>query len=179
MVTRVANPPAVLRNQSTTITVNATTATGTIDSNTGVSLDLTPLGGTSIYLVRSNTSTLFTNTIVIPPTAPAAGLLLTATAVSSVPLNGSGSVALTVNSSTEVWNGAGGNQNWSPDPNWVSGVAPGYAGDSVTFAGTQGTANNMDNNYTIAGLVFDPTAGSFKIWINRRQYFDIGRCAGE
>src|SRR5262249_28413753 len=65
--------------------------------------------------------------------------------------------------STEVWAGAGGNQNWSTNPNWASGYAPGYAGDSLLFAGVTGLAPNMDNNYTANGLTFSNNAGSFVI----------------
>lgn len=158
-----ASPSTVLRSQATVITVNVTPGSGSINPNGGVVLDLSPLGGTSVTLVRSNTSSLYTNTIVIPSTAAPGNITLTATVTDSTPLTGSAAVALNIVTSTEVWDGAGANQNWDTSPNWASGAAPGLVGDSVVFAGAAGLAPNMDNNYSVASLTFSNNAGSFNI----------------
>jgi len=59
-----------------------------------------------------------------------------------------------------------GSENFDTNPNWLSGLAPGYVGDTLIFAGNGGTAGlnpNMDNNYSPAGLLFTNGAGSFNI----------------
>ena len=61
-----------------------------------------------------------------------------------------------------VWNGAGGNDNWSTSPNWAGGAAPG-TGDSVTFAGTTRLTPSMDANFSLTGVTFNSTAGSFTV----------------
>ncbi|MDR3456935.1 MAG: autotransporter-associated beta strand repeat-containing protein [Verrucomicrobiae bacterium] len=159
-VTASANPTTLLRNQGTKITANVTPGSGTI---TAVTVDLTSLGGTSATLIRSNLSNIYTNTVAIPATANAGNATLTATATDNNSLTGSAPIPLTVNLSSEVWNGGGGNQNWSTNPNWASGSAPGLTGDSAVFAGTAGLAPSMDNSYSLTGLSFSSSAGSFII----------------
>jgi fibronectin-binding autotransporter adhesin len=159
-VTASANPSTLLRNQSTKITANVTPGSGSI---TSVTVDLSSVGGTSATLVRSNLSNIYTNTVAIPAAASAGNPALTATATDNNSLTGSASIPLTVNISGEVWNGAGGNQNWSTNPNWTSGFAPGITGDSVAFAGSAGLAPSMDNSYSLTGLSFNSGAGSFTI----------------
>jgi len=155
-----ANPSTLLRNQSTKITVNVTPGSGAI---TSVTLDLSSVGGTSATLVRSNLSNLYTNTVAIPAAAGAGTPTVTATATDNNSLSGSAGIPLTINVSGEIWNGAGGNQNWSTNPNWTSGSAPGIVGDSVTFAGGAGLAPSMDNSYSLTGLSFNSGAGSFTV----------------
>jgi autotransporter-associated beta strand protein len=62
-----------------------------------------------------------------------------------------------------VWNGLGANDNWSTGSNWESTLAPGYSGDMVTFAGSTRLTPVMENDYSVSGLTFDATAGSFHI----------------
>jgi fibronectin-binding autotransporter adhesin len=160
LVTASANPVTLLRNQPTVITANVIPGSSPISS---VTVDLTPIGGSVVSLVQSNSSNLYTNTVTIPATVNAGGVTLTVTATDSSSLSGSASVSLTVSTSTEVWNGAGGNPNWSTNPNWASGYAPGFAGDTLVFAGAANLAPNMDNNYSATGLSFSNNAGSFNI----------------
>ena len=159
-VTASASPATVLRNQSTMITANVTPGSGSIST---VTVDLSALGGSTVSLVRSNASSLYTNTVTVPAAASAGGVSLTVTATDNLSQSGSTTTSLTVNTSTEVWNGGGGNQNWSTNPNWVSGFAPGYAGDTIAFAGPAGPTPNMDTNYTATGLAFNSGAISFNI----------------
>ena len=60
-----------------------------------------------------------------------------------------------------MWNGGGLTANWSNSANWTN-VVP-VAGDSLTFDGSQGTANS--NDFTsirqFNSLWFRPTAGAF------------------
>jgi len=158
-----ASPSPALRNQSVHITLTVTPGSGSIDPNGGVVLDLTPLGGASVSLVRSGASNTYTNTITIPANTTPGSYPLTATVTDSTPLTGTAGIALSVVASSEVWDGAGGDQNWSTNPNWVSGSAPGIVGDSAVFAGSTGLTPNLDNSYTLTGLSFSNNAGSFNI----------------
>ena len=62
-----------------------------------------------------------------------------------------------------TWNGLAADNNWTSNLNWASGYAPGYVGDSLTFAGTTRLTPNMDASYSLTGLTFDGSAGSFTI----------------
>ncbi len=155
-----AAPSTLLRNQSFVITANVTPGSASIAS---VTADLTPLGGSVLTLVQSNASNVYTNTATVPAAATPGAANVTVTATDSATLSGSVSVPLTINTSTEVWDGGGVNQNWSGNLNWASDRAPGLSGDALVFAGNVGTAPNMDNNYSITGLTFSNNATSFNI----------------
>ena len=53
--------------------------------------------------------------------------------------------------------------NWSDNANWASTLAPGLAGDSLTFDGSTQLAPNMDNSYNVTALDFDSAADAFTI----------------
>ena len=157
-----ATPATLVRNQSTFVSVTVTPGGGTV---TNVYVDLTLINGASaIPLVLSGTPNVYTNTIVIPAAAPVGSTHVVAYATDTAPLTGSGNLALTINATTEVWSGLGSTDNWSENPNWVSGLAPGFAGDALVFDGsTQAAPNNLDNSYSVASLDFASTAGAFVI----------------
>lgn len=159
-VTGTATPSTLLRNQSFVIAANVTPGSASISS---VTADLTSLGGSVVALVQSNASNIYTNTAVVPASATPGAANVTVTATDSATLSGSSSVPLTINTSTEVWNGGGANQNWSGNLNWASTMAPGYVGDTLVFAGSTRTSPNMDTNYSITGLTFSNNASSFNI----------------
>jgi fibronectin-binding autotransporter adhesin len=160
VVSASAKPTTLLRNQPTVITANVLPGSSAIST---VTVDLTPLGGSGLSLVQSNTSNLYTNSATISPSQSPGNVTLTVTATDTSSRSGSAGVTLATTASTEVWDGAGGNPNWSTNPNWTSGYAPGYAGDAVLFAGSLGLAPNMDNNYSATGLAFSNNASSFSI----------------
>jgi fibronectin-binding autotransporter adhesin len=159
-VTASANPSSLLRNQKTVITANVTPGSASIAS---VTADLSALGGSTVTLVQSNSSSLYTNTVTIPPAALSGNATVNVTATDTATLSGSTTLSLVINTSTEVWNGAGNNQNWGTAQNWVSGLAPGYNGDTLVFAGTAGLTPNLETNYTVPSLTFSNNAGSFTI----------------
>ena len=64
---------------------------------------------------------------------------------------------------TYVWNGAGADNNFSTGLNWTNQLAPGSVGDTLEFAGSTRLTPSMDNNYSVSGILFDSTAGSFTI----------------
>lgn len=160
-VTASANPATLLRNQTTVITANVTPGSASINT---VTVDLSAVGGSTVALVQSNSSSLYTNTITVPAAASPGSATLTVTATDTASQSGSAGVPVTVIASTEVWDGGGGsNENWSTNLNWVSTFAPGLAGDTLVFAGTSGLAPIMNGNYAVAGITFSNNAGAFDI----------------
>jgi autotransporter-associated beta strand protein len=150
----------VLRNGTARLSATVLPGDAAISS---VTVNLTLLGGTSVSLVQSNNTTTYTNSIVIPATIAASNPNLTVTVTDTSALTGSAGISLAINTSTEVWTGGGANQNWSTNPNWLSGFAPGYVGDGLVFAGSAGLTPNMDNNYSVTGLAFSNNASSFNL----------------
>ena len=160
IVSASANPATVLRNQPALISANVLPGSSAIST---VTVDLTPLGGSVVSLVQSNGSSIYTNSATVPATQGAGSVSLNVTATDTSSRSGSASASLTIKVSTEVWSGGGGNPNWSTNPNWASGYAPGYIGDSILFAGGLGLTPNMDTNYTAGGLAFSNNASAFTI----------------
>lgn len=159
IVTASANPTTLLRNQSTFVT--ASIIPGDAPINT-VTVDLSSLGGSTVSLVQSNASNVYTNMVTIPATAAPGSASVTVTATDTSLQSGSTAIPLTIGVSTEVWNG-GGSGDWSDNSDWISGLAPGYSGDTLFFAGSTGLTPNMDANYSVSGLVFSNDASSFTI----------------
>lgn len=157
-VTATANPTTLLRNQPTVVTANVTPGSAGISS---VKADFSSVGGSVVSLVQSNTSSLYTNTVNIPPTALPGNDMVTVTAIDSANNSGSTSLPLTIIAGNDVWNGNGANANFSTALNWTNKLAPGYVGDRLEFAGTTQTSPNLDTNYSVTALSFDPNAGSF------------------
>ena len=155
-----AAPATVVRNQPTLISVTTTANVGTISA---VTVNLSAIGGASaVNLYLSATPNVYTNTIIIPATSIAETTNVVATSTDTAGNNASATIALTVNTTTETWNGLGGG-NWSDNADWVSTFAPGLAGDTLVFAGTTGLISTMNNSYSITGLTFTNGAGSFNI----------------
>ena len=160
-----ASPSTALRNQLVLITVNATNGNpGTVNS---VVVNASSIGGSStVALVQASSSggvSVWTNTIAVAPGTLASGVTMSATISDTSTLSTVINVPLTVIVGNDVWNGSGGNANFSTGLNWTNGLAPGYAGDSLEFAGNLQLSPNMDNNYTVTSLLFDSGAGSFTI----------------
>jgi fibronectin-binding autotransporter adhesin len=158
-------PATLLRNQSVTVTVNATNGSpGTVSS---VTVDASPIGGSStLALAKAGSSgndSVWTNTVIVGPGSLAGGKTLVVTVTDSSTLTAVFGLPLTVVVANDVWNGAGANDNFSTESNWTNHLAPGFVGDSLEFAGATKLTPNMDNSYTVAGLSFDSGAGSFTI----------------
>jgi autotransporter-associated beta strand protein len=157
----VASPATVVRNQSALISVTATNGSNPIST---VTLDASSIGGSStLSLVQSNASNVYTNTVTPSAGTVAGAKTLVATMTDSTALSGTTTISLTVSTASSVWNGGGADDNWSSNPNWAGGAAPGYIGDSVTFAGSVRPTPIMDTNYSVTGVTFDGTATSFTV----------------
>jgi fibronectin-binding autotransporter adhesin len=158
-----ASPATVTRNQSTLVSVTVTPGSGTVDPNYGVSLNESSLGLSSVYLVLSGTPNVYTNTITIPATVAAGNYTLNALVTDSTPLTGAANISLAVVATNQIWNGAGANNFTKNNTNWISGFAPGYVGDAMTFAGNVNLSPDLDQNYTVTGVTFNANAGGFTI----------------
>jgi autotransporter-associated beta strand protein/T5SS/PEP-CTERM-associated repeat protein len=156
------NPSSTVRGQSVKITATVTPGSGTIDSNAGVTVNLTAFGGSPTSSLVLSNANVYTNTFTIPTSTAPGSQSLNVIVTDSTPLSGSGFSTLAVNATTEVWNGLGGG-NWSDNADWLSSLAPGLVGDALLFAGTAGLAPSMDNNYSVTSVTFNTNAGSFNI----------------
>ena len=155
-----ATPAALVRNQSTLISVTTTANVGTINT---VTVNLSGISGASaVSLYLSATPNVYTNTITVPAVTGVGTTNLVVTATDTAGNNASADIAVTVTNTTETWSGLGGG-NWSANADWVSTFAPGLAGDTLVFAGATGLASTMDNSYTVTGVTFASGAGSFNI----------------
>jgi autotransporter-associated beta strand protein len=160
-VTATATPSSLTRYQSTTIA--ATVAPG----STGVSsvkVDLSAIGGSaSASLILSDTANVYTNTFLVSAaTAPGSKNLtvLVTDNTSPTPLTGTYILGLSISPVDQVWVGAGSDSTWSNHLNWASGASP-VAGEGVTFAGAARLTPDMETNYSVNGVNFDASAGSF------------------
>lgn len=161
-VTAAAAPSNPNRSQATTITATVTPGSGNIAS---VTANLTPIGGSSAASLVFSNNNVWTNTFTVSPGTTLGNKSLTITVTddtSPTALTGTYLLALTVSAANQVWNGAGADDNWSSDANWTSGAAP-VNTESVTFAGTTRLTPSMNANYSLTGVAFDATAGSFNV----------------
>lgn len=166
-----ANPTAVTRNQATLLTITVTP--GTFPTSTGISAkaDLTPIGDSAAQAfyddgthgdVTAGDGTYSFSAAVAPATL-AGSLIINGTVTDAQTRIATPTIALSVVTGNLTWNGGGADDNWSSSPNWAGGVAPGYAGDTLTFAGTTRLTPNMEANYSVTDVTFDSSAGSFTI----------------
>ncbi len=156
------NPSSAVRGRNVKITATVTPGSGTIDPSAGVTVNLTAFGGSPTSSLILSNANVYTNTFTVPTSTAPGSQTLTVAVTDSTPLTGSGFSTLTVNATTEVWNGLGGG-NWSDNADWVSTFAPGLVGDALVFAGTTSLAPSMDNNYSVTSVTFTNGAGSFNL----------------
>ena len=155
------SPSGALDGQPFTVTATVTPGLGTV---TNVSVNLSGIGGPAAASLVLSSANVYTNTFTIPVNAPAETTNLAVTVIDTTPLKGSGGTGFTVLPNSDTWDGgsASGN-NWSDAANWLGNLAPSLSGNTLTFAGTTRLTPNMDNNYSVSGLVFSNTAGNFTI----------------
>lgn len=94
-----------------------------------------------------------------------AKISLVSTVIITMTLAGQTANAAPVTVTTNVWNGAGANNNWNNGTNWASGVASNGGSTALQFSGTTRTnaVNNFGNNTTFAGITFGSDAGNFTL----------------
>jgi fibronectin-binding autotransporter adhesin len=160
-VAAVANPAGTQINQSFTITATITPGSGTV---TNVSVDLSPINGSATASLVLSNGNVYTNTFTVPGTATVGVKSLVISAKDTTPLTGSYNLAFSVVPSGFVWDGGSAiDSKWSRNTNWQGDIAPLLSGSGVTFAGTTRLTPDMDANYSVAGITFTNTAGSFVI----------------
>lgn len=62
----------------------------------------------------------------------------------------------------QTWDGGGNNNNWSTADNWSLNSVP-VSGAAITFDGTNRTSPNLNQDWNIAGLIFDANAAAFTL----------------
>jgi len=152
-----ASPPTVNHFDNVTVSVTVTPGSSPIST---VSLNAVAIGGAaSIPLVAAG-GNVYTNTVVVGAVAAIGTNTVSATVTDTSSLSAVANIPVVVVGANRVWNGAGADDNWSSNPNWLGGKGPGV-GDTATFAGATRLTPSMDSSYSLAGLAFDGTADSF------------------
>jgi autotransporter-associated beta strand protein len=155
-----ASPTTLTHNAR--VTVSATVQAGS-NSLSSVVLNASSIGGSASLPMVLAGANVYTNSVLVSSSTIPGGYNLTVTATDSASASVSTNLAVTVVGSRLVWNGAGSDNNWSSNPNWSGGVAPEAVGDSVIFAGTTRLTPLMNGNYSVTGVTFSNTAGSFVV----------------
>ena len=155
----------LVRNQTVLLSVTAVPGSNPI---TNVFLNLAPLGGSSyVQMTATGTPNVYTNVVTIPPGTLPGVVALVVEAQDSQGITGVGFATLPIVATVETWIGGGtaGQENFDANPDWLSGLAPGYVGDSLVFASnlSAGLNVNLDNNYTANYLRFSNNAPAFVI----------------
>ena len=149
-----------MRNQEVTITAVVTAGSGSV---TSVVADASAAGGPVDLDLALQSGSTYTNTFRVGSSVSPGVKGLTVTVWDDTPLSGGDPTNLTVIAAEHVWDGEGADDNWSTNPNWTSDAGPASTGDSVTFAGSTRLTPSMDADYTVTGLSFDATAGTFTL----------------
>ena len=159
-----SSPNPVVANQPLTLTATVTAGSGTINPATGVTVNLTSIGGSATQPLISDGAGHYTNTVTIGNGYAPGGETFVVTVTDSLGSVITANLPAVLNAATDIWNGGGvgSSSNWSNNTNWVSGYAPGSA-DSLIFAGSTGLAPVMNSSYTLAAVTFSNTAGAFTV----------------
>gem|GEM_PF-3456748 len=148
------------RYQTVTVFATVSAGAGTI---TNVSANLSSIGGSAAQVMNNLGGGNYSYTTPVGTGALVGNDVVTVTATDTTPGSGSSSSILLVSATTVTWDGLATDNNWGSGTNWVGNNPPGFSGDSLIFADSTQTTANMNNNYAVAGLTFDSTAGSFTI----------------
>jgi fibronectin-binding autotransporter adhesin len=158
------SPNPATRSQVVFVSTTITPGTGTINPVIGVTVNGGAMVGLSAFLVLSNNN-VYTNSITVTNTTASGVQALTIAVTDSTPSTSTAPLSLTINPTTEIWNGAdtlNGNTNWNDAANWANLLFP-LAGDSLIFDGPTNLLPEMEGSYSIASLTFGSIAGSFNI----------------
>ncbi len=159
-----ATPNPVLANQIVFISATVVPGSGAINPNTGVTVNLTAIGGASTQALIYNGTGNYTNSVAVNQATIPGNQTLAITATDSNGGSGLFNIVLMVSASSQTWNGAdvATSSNWSDGLNWVSGLAPGF-GDNLSFAGGTGLSPVMDNSYNLNSVTFSSGANNFNL----------------
>jgi autotransporter-associated beta strand protein len=157
-----ASPANLSHFQTTLITATLTNgAFGTINS---VTVDASQIGVVSPVTLFPAGGNVWTNSVTVDGATALGSQTLTVTFSETDSLTNTAAVAVSVISTNRVWDGGDlALDNWSSVTNWENDLAPGTAGDSVTFAGTTRLTPSLDANYAVTGITFSNNAGSFNL----------------
>ncbi|HLP75698.1 MAG TPA: hypothetical protein VK327_02160, partial [Candidatus Paceibacterota bacterium] len=126
-VTAVATPSGALPGQPFTVTATATPGVG--GSVTGVTIDLSSIGGSVLASLVHASGNDYTNTFTVPGGAMIGSKTFPVTATDASSLSGFIGLAFTVLPATSVWDGGSlADDNWSSAVNWLGDAAPPASG---------------------------------------------------
>ena len=160
---RSITPSSLYTDQSGLVTVTVTT--GSSPTIKSVVLDESSLFGTTttLPLVSSGASQVYTNTVTIPNNILLQGRLrLDGDGGGRQQFDGGNQPVISVVSG-HLWTGGAANANWSSAANWAGNLAPDLSGDNLYFGGVVNLLPVEDQGYSVNGLAFNSTAGSFSI----------------
>ncbi len=163
-LTAAASLTTATRNQPFALTATVTNGSGNIVS---VTADLSPVGGSATSSLVLSSNNIFTNTFAVRAGTTTGTKSITVTVTDDTtptPLVGTFVITpFSIVVTNQTWNGADTNDNFTSSANWLSSWAPGYTNDSLTFDGTARLTPNMDTNYSVTGVTFNSSAGSFTV----------------
>ena len=149
----------VTRNQN--VNINVAVTVGTYAISTAI-VDTSAVGGSStLALLPDATGTNYTNTVTVSTTTPVGSKTFNATITDANGFFAVVTIPLTVTVANQTWNGGGADDNWTSNPNWLSGAGPALAGDSVSFDGATRLFPNLNANFSVTGMTFNSGASSF------------------
>jgi autotransporter-associated beta strand protein len=167
----VAVPPVIIgasistgsvgRNQTFNISVSATQGGYAISNATA---NVTAIGGSSALALTGDGAGHYTNSVAATADTTFGSKTINLLVTDAGNISATTNISVTVVATNRVWGGgSASDNNWSSNPNWSTIAAPGFAGDSVVFGGSTRLAPLMETNYSVTGLTFNNTAGSFTL----------------
>lgn len=159
------------RNDTLFISVSPTSGGNPLSTATA---DVTVIGGLAALPLISDGAGNFTNSAAVTPDTTFGGKNITLTVTDTGNISSATNLSLTVSAASRVWaGGSGSDNNWSSNPNWSTGAGPGWAGDSVAFAGGTRLTPLMDTNYSVTGVIFNSGASSFTLGVAASRFLTL------
>jgi autotransporter-associated beta strand protein len=156
------SPTVLGRNEN--LFISAAGAPGTYQIS-NLTANASSVGGASALVLVADGAGDYTNSVQISAAfAPSGGLPISITITDSNGISSGTNFTVSVIVTNRTWNGgSGSDNNWGSNPNWATGAGPGFVGDAVVFGGSTRLTPNMETNYSLTGLTFNNSAGSFTV----------------
>ena len=166
-----AAPAIVGHNQSIVISTAVSQGLYTI---TNVSANASNLGSAaSVTLVADGTGN-FTNTIAATSAVTLGAKTIPITVTDNGNISSVTNLSVTIVATNRVWNGSLPNDaSWGRNGNWSTFAAPGFIGDAVVFDAGVFLPPTMETNYSVTGVTFNNTAGSFTLGASASRFLTL------
>ncbi len=156
-----ANSAVVGRNQ--TVAISAAVVPG-LFSISNVTVNASNFGGAAVVTLVADGAGNFTNSIAATPDTTPGAKTIPVTVTDSGNISSVTNFSVTVIATNRAWGGGSvADNNWGSNPNWSTLAAPGFVGDAVVFDGSTRLSPLMETNYSVSGVTFNNTAGSFTL----------------